>query len=53
MGREILLAVRPETSVAIADAGGTLRDKLFGHARLAAPRPATTYWQPATGTAAR
>ncbi len=58
-GFNLTFAVRPETFVTIVDllvpelqrrgrykrryAEGTLRDKLFGHARLEAPHPATQY----------
>ena len=60
-GFNLTFAVRPETFVTIVDllvpelqrrgrykrryAEGTLRDKLFGHARLEAPHPATRYRQ--------
>ena len=58
-GFNLTFAVRPETFVNVVDllvpelqrrgrykqryAEGTLRDKLFGHARLGAPHPATQY----------
>lgn len=58
-GFNLAFAVRPETFVSIFDlvvpelqrrgrykhryANGTLREKLFGHPRLAAPHPATRY----------
>ena len=58
-GFNLTYAVRPETFVTVVDllvpelqrrgrykrryADGTLREKLFGHARLSAPHPATRY----------